>query len=192
MAAKHRKKKKKAKIRLELSWGGLAGLGVVSFCIFLWMFLFGIWAGQTVLQPQDFSDNGSLTKSLSTIWQTGMEGSASALQEPQDIAEEALQIDSSVGKEEWAKGSELSFFSLQVASFDAEDRARDFVLNWRAKGHEAFVLAPENGKDDHYWRVFVGKFEMLADANALAARFEEEESIRVYIALLPASKFSSS
>lgn len=28
---------------------GLIGIGVVCFCIFLWMFLLGIWAGQTVL-----------------------------------------------------------------------------------------------------------------------------------------------
>jgi hypothetical protein len=45
------KRKKKKKIKFELSWGGLLGIGAVLFCIFLWMFLLGIWTGQTVLLP---------------------------------------------------------------------------------------------------------------------------------------------
>ncbi|NTV15154.1 MAG: SPOR domain-containing protein [Desulfobulbaceae bacterium] len=42
-------KSKGYKIRFELSLAGLFGVGVVCFCIFLWMFLFGVWAGQTGL-----------------------------------------------------------------------------------------------------------------------------------------------
>jgi hypothetical protein len=36
---------------VELGWRGMFGLVVVCFCIFLWMFLLGIWAGQTILLP---------------------------------------------------------------------------------------------------------------------------------------------
>jgi hypothetical protein len=43
--------KKKKKIKFELTLGGLLGIGVLIFCIFLWMFLLGIWAGQTILLP---------------------------------------------------------------------------------------------------------------------------------------------
>ena len=46
-----RKNKKKKKIKFELTLGGLFGVGSVLFCILLWMFLLGIWAGQTVLLP---------------------------------------------------------------------------------------------------------------------------------------------
>jgi hypothetical protein len=45
-----RKKKKGKRIKFELSVWGLFGIGVVCFCIFLWMFLLGIWAGQTILR----------------------------------------------------------------------------------------------------------------------------------------------
>jgi hypothetical protein len=38
-------------LSFQLSWGGLAGLAVVLFFLFLWMFLLGIWAGQTFLAP---------------------------------------------------------------------------------------------------------------------------------------------
>ncbi|MBP8037340.1 MAG: hypothetical protein KAY58_01690 [Desulfobulbus sp.] len=37
--------------RFEIGWGGMCGLVVVSFCLLLWMFLLGIWAGQTILLP---------------------------------------------------------------------------------------------------------------------------------------------
>ena len=43
------KRKKGFSIKFDLSVTGLLGVGVVCFCIFLWMFLLGIWAGQTVL-----------------------------------------------------------------------------------------------------------------------------------------------
>ena len=37
--------------RFELGWSGMFGLVVVLFCLFLWMFLLGLWAGQTILLP---------------------------------------------------------------------------------------------------------------------------------------------
>jgi hypothetical protein len=46
-----RKTPKKKKIKFELTLSGLFGIGAVLFCVFLWMFLLGVWAGQTVLLP---------------------------------------------------------------------------------------------------------------------------------------------
>lgn len=44
---------RKAKpFRIELGWRGLFSLIVVVVCLFFWMFVLGIWAGQTVLFPQ--------------------------------------------------------------------------------------------------------------------------------------------
>lgn len=37
--------------RIEMGWRGLLGLIAVCFCLYLWMFLLGIWAGQTILLP---------------------------------------------------------------------------------------------------------------------------------------------
>jgi hypothetical protein len=40
-------------ITFQLSPGGMVGIGVVLFCLFFWIFLLGIWAGQTILHaPQ--------------------------------------------------------------------------------------------------------------------------------------------
>jgi len=36
-------------IRFELTWRGLFGIAVLVFCLFLWMFILGLWAGQAIL-----------------------------------------------------------------------------------------------------------------------------------------------
>jgi hypothetical protein len=46
-----RKKAKVKKVRFELTRSGIGGIGVICFCIFLWMFLLGVWAGQSLLVP---------------------------------------------------------------------------------------------------------------------------------------------
>ncbi len=39
------------KIRFELTKSAIAGIAVIVFCLFLWMFLLGVWAGQSLLFP---------------------------------------------------------------------------------------------------------------------------------------------
>ena len=63
------------------------------------------------------------------------------------------------------------------------------MLGWEAKGLDAFYLPPEEGSDA--FRVFVGKFEKLAEANEVAAQLESEEDVQAYVTLLPASKVSA-
>jgi hypothetical protein len=50
--------------RIELGWRGMFGLVVVCFCLFLWMFLLGIWAGQTILLPPRTNQAVQVTESL--------------------------------------------------------------------------------------------------------------------------------
>ena len=53
MAGKRKTQVKK--IRFELTRGAVGGIGVVVFCLFLWMFLLGVWAGQSLLLPTEGS-----------------------------------------------------------------------------------------------------------------------------------------
>ena len=55
MAARKRKKAA-PKIKFQVTRSGIAGIGVVCFCIFLWMFLLGVWAGQSLLFPPVSAD----------------------------------------------------------------------------------------------------------------------------------------
>ncbi len=65
MAAGKRKQVKK--YRFELTRGAISGIGVVCFCIFLWMFLLGVWAGQSLLMPSSLDPVAGNGESLQQI-----------------------------------------------------------------------------------------------------------------------------
>lgn len=75
MATKKKKKRSPKKTyRFQLTLPGIAGIAVVSFCLFLWMFLLGIWAGQTFLLPSakpgvsgNMSSSGSIERQVETL-----------------------------------------------------------------------------------------------------------------------------
>jgi hypothetical protein len=45
------RKKQAKKIKFELTGSAIGGIAVIVFCLFLWMFLLGVWAGQSILLP---------------------------------------------------------------------------------------------------------------------------------------------
>jgi len=49
--APRKRKKPVRKVKFQVTRSGIAGIAVVCFCIFLWMFLIGVWAGQSLLYP---------------------------------------------------------------------------------------------------------------------------------------------
>ncbi len=57
MSPRSKKESRRFAVRFELGLGGMLGLVVVCFCIFLWLFLLGVWAGQTVLSPEATGNN---------------------------------------------------------------------------------------------------------------------------------------
>lgn len=203
--------KKKPFIQLELSFGGLLGLGVVSFCIFLWMFLFGIWAGQTVLQPTTggggtfgFGEVASslLAKGKAMPWKKA--ATPATITPIEEASREENGDDDTEGPAGGAletKGEplatqpaavtatpETSFFSLQVAAPSEQKEAIAAVLRWRARGQDAFFLEPE-GNGEKGYRVFVGNFENLRDANGLAAKLEDHgQPVKSFITLVGATR----
>lgn len=192
MAAR-KKNKRFFTFRIELGILGMLGVGVVCFCIFLWVFLLGVWSGQTVLLPSKPGKGPDmLTRLAADLWQKGKETIREGFVPPSSEQTGATDV----GKDmPMASGisvegqGEPSCFSLQVGSFRDKKKAQRDVLGWKAKGQDAFYLPPEEGADA--FRVFVGRFEKLADANEVATRLESEEDARVYVTLLPSSKFSA-
>jgi hypothetical protein len=67
-----KEKKQVRKVKFELTWGGIAGIVVICICLFLWMFVLGVWTGQSLLQPSP-----ALQKSVTA---TGPEGIVPLLQ----------------------------------------------------------------------------------------------------------------
>ncbi len=56
-----KKKKPVKKYKFELTLPAMGGIAVVCFCIFLWMFLLGIWTGQTLLMPVAMKTESNVT-----------------------------------------------------------------------------------------------------------------------------------
>lgn len=175
--------KEKFLVRFELGLLGMFSLTLVTGCIFFWMFIIGIWAGQTILKPASEEENPSLTRIADALQPE------TAAVKPGDAAGEKkdMGLDStSASESEWA-ATEPSFFVLQVAAVRDQDRVQAEMAQWRGRGYEAFSVPPED-KNDPSIRIFVGRFDKLADANQLLAKLEKEEKVKAYIALLPASR----
>lgn len=51
------------RFQFQLGWSGLLGVSVVTFCLFLWMFMLGVWAGQTILLPSAGADRARVAVS---------------------------------------------------------------------------------------------------------------------------------
>jgi hypothetical protein len=180
MAQKQSIRKRRFAIRFELGLGGLAGLGIICFCIFLWMFLLGVWAGQTVLLPSGKGDTAkAISRFSAKLWSQGQEAANSQ--------KKALEQRSAASKKKKAGLSgdeeEPSYFTLQVASYESEGDARQEVLDWQARGEEAFFFKPQDGST--LFRVFLGRFDTLAAANEKVDQLEEAENLQAFITLLP-------
>jgi len=180
-------------IRFELGLLGMLSLTLVTGCIFFWMFIIGIWAGQTILQPTPGEQGSSLAKlaeSLRPGKPSPVESGASSEQKHDLGAEPGAVPEPTPNSEtEWAE-AEPSFFALQVAAVRDQERAQQDVAQWRGRGYEAFSVPPED-QDDPFIRIYVGRFDKLAEANQLIAKLEKEEKIKAYIALLPASRLQN-
>lgn len=127
----------------------MIGLGIVCFCIFLWMFLLGVWSGQTVLLPSTPGKGPDmLTRMASDLWQQGRvtppEGTGPQAEgsEEETAAGREMPTANAVTAEEQ---TEPSFFTLQVGSFRDMKKAEREVLGWKAKGQDAFFSAPRGG-----------------------------------------------
>jgi len=184
-------------VRFELGLLGMFTLTLVTGCILFWMFILGIWAGQTILQPAPGEEKSPLAK-LAGALRPGTQATVEPVVSPEQkkndtmaAAPEAAAPQSSAPapETEWAE-AEPSFFALQVSALKDQDRAKQDVAQWKSRGYEAFSVPPED-KDDPFTRVYVGKFDKLADANQLLAKLEKEEKIKAYIALLPASRLQA-
>lgn len=71
--------------------------------------------------------------------------------------------------------------TLQVISYDSADGAQAFAQGLRARGHRAFVMqANVDGRGTMY-RVRIGPFETMAEANAYRSRFEASEHMNTIV-----------
>nr|MBF0221478.1 SPOR domain-containing protein [Desulfobulbaceae bacterium] len=182
------KKVKKPLVSIELGVGGLLGLLVSSFCIFLWMFLFGLWTGQSVLQTSESSDKAKdLPGFASKMWHKRSEAQITRAESTSEKSPEEVRDPVVKSENETAASQDASFFAVQVSAFKDQHRAEKAVQQWRDKKYNSFYLMPDP-PDGKFHRVFVGHFDSLAEANSLAATLESVEQRKVFIMLVAADQ----
>jgi len=188
------KRKKGFSIKFDLSPAGLLGVGVVCFCIFLWMFLLGVWSGQTVLTSGKYEMSETKKTPAATRPVENLK--------PEKVKEKA--VPAPVAKKKGKKQDNIkqaavdknkpapeeaeedpSFFAVQVAAFKDKTLATKAVKSWQKKGYDSFARDPE-GPDDKFTRVYIGHFDSMAAAKKQAATLEGKEKIKPFIVLVPA------
>ncbi len=181
------KRKKKFAVKFELSPKGMIGATIVCLCIFLWMFLLGVWAGQTVLSTPPGAET---VAKKATIKKRPVVSPVTETQ-PQKVA---VTVKREVVKKQTAAKNtsqpqpepeeDPSFFSVQVAAYKDVKLAEKAVTNWRSKGYDAFSRPPEGGSDS-FTRVYIGRFNEMDAAKEHAELLKKKEKQKPFIALIP-------
>lgn len=72
-------------------------------------------------------------------------------------------------------------YTLQVVSYRSEEEAELFAEALRAKGHDSFVTEAEIEGRGTYYRVRIGPFETMGEAQRYRRRFEQEEQMDSFV-----------
>ena len=194
------KRKKGFAVKFDLSLAGLFGVGVVCFCIFLWMFLLGIWSGQTFLSSGKQQLTGAKkasVKTLQTIAKKSVSPVEQAVVKPvakvvvasggnkSEVVTATRKVIAKKTKPQPEPEADPAFFAVQVAAFKDSALAGKEIEVWRGKGYSAFSRPPE-GAGDEFTRVYIGHFDSMTAAKEKAAALAKGGKIKPFIVLVPA------
>lgn len=205
MAAAHGKKG--FTIRFELSLPGLLGVGVVCFCIFLWMFLLGLWAGQTgMISGMSFTTQPAIPAAakIGTARHKVMEAPEVAV-EPESFPAPAEPASTPASTPEptpeptpgapaagvtpetaVAPGEDSAYYALQIGAFRDSRYVEEALRKWRAKGYKPFARPPV-GANEHLTKVYLGRFQEADAARKEAERLAKQEGIAPVVVVIPAA-----
>lgn len=187
-------KKKGFSIKFDLSIGGLLGVGVVCFCIFLWMFLLGVWAGQTGLIsgmsfPSQATGPAAVKGEAPKRKIPQPPEVAPVMEPPTAVTPEvaapapvpvAVAVPPAPEKvvapvEPKAKAPQSPYYAIQVGAFRASKNVEDELQVWRARGYEPFSQPP--GENEHLTKVYIGHYPDAAAARKQAATLAKKRKI---------------
>lgn len=76
-------------------------------------------------------------------------------------------------------------YTLQVSSLPNAPMASSFCDQLRARGHRAFVVVADVPNRGRHWRVRIGPFETMAEADSYRREFERTERMNTYVVRRP-------
>ena len=80
-----------------------------------------------------------------------------------------------------AQGAKPGMFAVQVQALRDRDAAAQVVQRLRSKGYPAFVVAPTVGAPTQLFRIQVGRYNDMAEAQKMEARLKKEEQFETFI-----------
>jgi len=105
---------------------------------------------------------------------------SSVVTDPRDPLTTAAK-DRGVVKGEMSEEGRAGAYNLQVASFKTEPEAQSFSTVLRQRGHKAYIESAVIAGRGVWYRVRVGPFKYLRDANKYRADFEAREHIVPFV-----------
>ena len=72
-------------------------------------------------------------------------------------------------------------YTLQVSSLPTPAMANAFCDQLRARGHRAFVVVADVPNRGRHWRVRIGPFETMGEAESYRREFENSERMNTYV-----------
>lgn len=109
-----------------------------------------------------------------------MLGASSVVTDPRDPLT-TMAKDRSAIKGAMAEEGHAGAYNLQVGSFKTEPEAQSFATVLRQRGHKAYIESANISKRGVWYRVRVGPFKYLRDANKYRAEFEAKEHIVPFV-----------
>lgn len=105
---------------------------------------------------------------------------SSVVTDPRDPLTSAAKERSTI-KGELAEEGRAGAYNLQVASFKTEPEATSFATVLRQRGHKTYVESANISGRGTWYRVRIGPFKYLRDANRYRSDFETKEHIVPFV-----------
>lgn len=189
--------KKGYRIKFELSISGLLGVVVVCFCVFLWMFLLGLWAGQTgMISGLSFSappaipaasQSGPAKNKVIEAPEVAPPPEVEPAPAPGPTPEPAVVApppETTAAPAPAEIPVAPAFYAIQVGAFRDSRYVEEALQKWRALGYEPF-FRPPSGAGEHLNKVYLGHFSEAATARKEAEILARKEEITPVVALIP-------
>ncbi|HFC97534.1 MAG TPA: SPOR domain-containing protein [Thermosulfurimonas dismutans] len=181
------------RFRFELGFLGLTFVFLLMVCLFLWMFILGVWFGQRMMGkgpspvaektlkkvPEELPAEEVMPPPglASTENQTRGETPPETVSQP-EVSKEKVSPAPSKPEKAPQQEEKRPYYALQVASFRDPGEAQKYASYFRDRGYAARVVKVNLPRKGIWYRVYVGHFASRAEAEAAYRKLKASKWIK--------------
>ncbi|RUM87590.1 MAG: hypothetical protein DSZ24_05865 [Thermodesulfatator sp.] len=187
------------KFRFELGFLGMIFVFLLLICLFLWMFVLGVWFGQRIAGkgpspvaektlkekvpqeiPAEEVSPPRVAFSSNSLESSSAEPSLKVqLKAPQKVSPpSSSRAPLPVPKKTPKRAAPATYYVLQVASFRDRTEAERYVRAFRDRGYAAEVAKVNLRGKGTWYRVYVGRFKSRAEAEKAYREFKRRRWVK--------------